>query len=302
MPFQSVDEIVDASTNGRKQVLDFSRTLVTGATSAAGRWHEALSGAGTGGPFTLTGTAGAGVVCNRLTAGALPLNADVTPATRHVLNANVITSSTTAVPSYVLLTDIIHMYRSCSVVTTPTTLTNHPTWGGAGDTRMSNANGVYASVLMTTASTAAAQLTLTYTNQAGTAGRTTTAPNGSVFGPVAATPAGCFLNQTTVTATTGGLFSPLSSAGGVVDTGVQRVDSYAINASGTGGSACIILHRPIAWIPVAAANSASVLDFLTGVPGLPRIYDDACLAIISRVGGAYAAGGVIEGQISYVWN
>jgi hypothetical protein len=298
MGFPSIDSIATAVTNGQKQTLDFSRVLVTGATSAAGRWHEALSGGGTGGAFTLTGTAGAGVVCNQSTAGALPLNTAVSPATRHLLNGNVITSSTTAVPAYVLLTDIIHMYRSCSVVTTPSTLTNHPTWTGTGDTRMTNANGVYASVLMTTASTAAAQLTLTYTNQAGTAGRTTTAPNGSVFGPVAATPAGCFLNQTTVTATTGGLFAPLATG----DLGVQKVDSYAINANGTGGAACIILHRPIAWIPVAAANSASVLDFLTGVPGLPRIYDDACLAIISRVGGAYAAGGVLEGQITYAWN
>lgn len=296
--FVSHDDLVNQTTAlGKRQVLDFSRTLVTGATSAAGRWHEAMSGGGTGGPFTLTGTAGAGVVCNSSTAGALPLNTAVSPSTRHILSGYAITSSATAVPAYVLLTDIIHMYRSCSVVTTPSTLTNHPTWTGTGDTRMTNAVGVYASVLLTTASSAAGQLTLTYTNQAGTAGRTTAAPNGSVFGPVAATPAGCFLNQTTVSATTGGLFSPLATG----DTGVQRVDSYAINAGATGGSACIILHRPIAWIPVAAANAASVIDFYTGVPGLPRIYDDACLAIISRVGGAYAAGGVIEGQITYGW-
>lgn len=296
--FNSLDDLISQTTaSGKKQVLDFSRTLVTGATSAAGRWHEALTGGGTGGQFTLTGTAGVGVAMNSATTGALPLNAAVAPATRHVMSANVITSSTTAAPAYVLLTDIIHVYRSCSIVTTPSTLTTHPTWTGTGDTRMTNANGVFASVLMTTASTVAPQLTLTYTNQAGTAGRTTTAPNGSVFGPVAATPAGCFLNQTTVTGTTGGLFSPLAAG----DLGVQKVDSYAINTSGTGGVACIILHRPICYIPVAVANAASVLDFLTGVPALPRIYDDSCLAIISRVGGAYAAGGVIEGQITYGW-
>jgi hypothetical protein len=248
--------------------------------------------------MTLTGTAGAGVACNRSTAGALPLNADVGPMTRHLLAANIISASTTIAPAYVLLTDIIHMYRSCVVVTTPSTLTNHPTWTGTGDTRMTNANGVQASFLLTTASTAAGQITPTYTNQAGTAGRTTTAPNGSVFGPVAATPAGCFLNQTNLTATPGGLFMPLAPG----DTGVQKVDSYVINAGATGGAMCIILHRPIAWIPLAVANAASVIDFYTGVPGLPRIYDDACLGIISRIGGAYTAGGVIEGQLTYAWN
>jgi hypothetical protein len=296
--FSSHDDLVNQTTNlGKKQVLDFSRVLVTGATSAAGRYHEALSGGGTGGLFTLTGTAGVGVVHNRLTAGALPLNADVTPATRHILSGVVDTSSTTAVPAKVLLTDIIHIYRSCSVVTTSSTLSTHPTWTGTGDTRMTNANGVMASVLFTTASSVAGQITLTYTSQAGTTGRTTTAPNGSLFSPVAAHPAGCFMNQTTTAATTGGLFSPLVAG----DTGVQKVDSYAINTSATGGVACIILHRPIAWIPVAAANASSVIDFYTGVPGLPRIYDDACLAVMSRVGGAYAIGGVIEGQITYGW-
>ena len=292
------DFLVSTTTDGKKQVLDFSRTLVTGATSAAGRWHEAMSGAGTGGPLTLTGTAGVGVACTRSTAGALPLNADVSPDTRHLLQANVITSSTTAVPGYVLLTDIIHMYRSCVVVTTPSTLSNHPVWTGTGDTRMTNAVGVQASFLLTTASSAAGQITATYVNSAGTGGRTTAAPSGSVFGPVAATPAGCFLNQTAVTATTGGLFMPMAAG----DVGVQQVTSYAINANATGGSMCIILHRPIAWIPVAVANSASVMDFYTGVGTLPRIYDDSCLAIISRVGGAYAANGVLEGQLTYGWS
>lgn len=291
------DFLTETTTNGKKQVLDFSRTLVSGATSAAGRWHEAMSGAGTGGPFTLTGTVGAGVVCNRSTAGALPLNADVTPDTRHLLQANVISSSATIAPAYVLLTDIIHMYRSCVVVTTPSTLSAHPTWTGTGDTRMTNAVGVQASFLLTTASSAAGQITATYVNSAGTGGRTTAAPNGSVFGPVAATPAGCFLNQTNVTATTGGLFMPMMAG----DVGVQQVTSYAINASATGGTMCIILHRPIAWIPLAVANSASVMDFYTGVGTLPRIYDDSCLAIISRIGGAFTVGGVIEGQLTYGW-
>jgi hypothetical protein len=287
----------ETTTNGKKIAMDFSRTIVTGATSAAGRWHECLSSAGTGGPFALTGAAGVGLACSRSTPGAMPLNGDVSPDTRHLIDAYALTPTVTAVPGMVLLTDIIHMYRSCSVVTTPTTLTSHPVFTGVGDDRMTNANGVQASFLMTTASSAAGQITATYTNQAGTAGRTTVAPLGSVFSPVAANPVGCFLNQTTVSATTGGLFMPTLGQ----DVGVQKIDSYVINANATGGSMCIILHRPIGYIPLAAANSGSVRDFVTGSSTYPRIYDNACLAVMTKVGGTLVVGGVIEGQITYGW-
>lgn len=289
------DFINETTVNRKKLTLEFSRVLYTGATSAAGRYHEALSNnsTGTGGAMTLTGTAGTGIALSRSTAGALPLNADVAPDTRHLLAASMMTSSTTLVPGMVLLTDLIHIYPSLVLVTTPSTLSNHPTWTGTGDTRMTNANGVQASVLMTTASSTAGQLALTYTNQAGTGSRVA----GSVSSPVAAHPAGAFFGATPVPATPGGLLVPLAAG----DLGVQSVQSYAINTGATGGTGAIILHRPIGWIPLGVANSPTILDFYTGLPILPRIYDNACLGLIAKVGGAYAAGGVLEGQLVYGW-
>ncbi|MEF3851094.1 hypothetical protein P0P54_09385, partial [Campylobacter jejuni] len=87
---------------------------------------------------------------------------------------------------------------SLVVVTTPSTLSNHPTWTGTGDTRMTNANGVQASMLLTTASSAAGQMTLTYVDKSNNSAQ---AQTGSLFGPVAAHPAGCFFAQTSATAT-----------------------------------------------------------------------------------------------------
>jgi hypothetical protein len=193
MGFSSIDDLVtEITTNGKFFRQTYSREVRTGATSAAGRWHHALDVSGTGGAMTVTGTPGTGVVMNRSTAGAIPLNANVSTDTRHLLAMSAFTSSTTLVPAVVLLTDIIHMYPSCVMVTTPSTLSNHPTWTGTGDTRMTNANGVMASLFLSTASSAAGQVTFTYNDQGG-GSSTTTAPAGSLFGPVAAHPQGAFL-------------------------------------------------------------------------------------------------------------
>ena len=290
------DFVLETNANGKKQTLDFNRTVITGATSVAGRWHEAMSGAGTGGAMTLTGTPGTGIVMTRSTAGALPLNANVSTDTRHMIAGFSMSTSTTIAPASVLLTDIIHIYPSCVMVTTPSTISNHPTWTGTGDTRMTSAVGVQMSMLLTTAGTVAGQIQPTYTNQAGTAGRTTAGIAGSFCSVIAAHPAGCFAS-TSVTATgnIGGLFLPTVAG----DTGIQKLDSYAITTGITSGVGCFILHRPIAYLPIGAANALTMADYYT--LGLPRIYDDSCLAIFALVGGAYAAGGVVQGQVVYGW-
>lgn len=299
MGFSShADFVLETNANGKKGSIDVHRTIQTGATSAIGRWHECMSAGGGGGVMTLTGAAGVGIAMNRSTAGALPLNADVSTDTRHLIAGFATTSSTVVGPATVLLTDIIHIYPSCSVVTTPTVLSNHPVWTGTGDTRMTNAIGVQAACLLTTAGTAAGQITPTYRNQAGTAGRTTAAPQGSFFSTAAAHPAGGFLSTGLAalgTGAMGGLNMPFA----VGDTGVQEITSYAINTNITSGAACFILHRPIAKLPLAAAGALSMADFYT--LGLPRIYDNSCLAAFVLVGAATTTGQTIQIEGTYGW-
>lgn len=296
MGFASYDQYINAVTTGQRGSVPFQRVIQTGATSAAGRWHEALSAAGgTGGVMTLTGTAGTGIVMTGATTGSIPVGANVSTATRHLTSMTIHTPSTTAVPGMVLLTDIIHIYPSLVVVTTPSTLSNHPTWTGTGDTRMTNANGVQASMLLTTASSAAGQITLTYVDQSNNSAQ---AQTGSLFGPVAAHPAGCFFAQTSASATNGGIVMSM----GAGDYGVRQVTSYAINTNATGGTGCIILHRPIAYVPLLAANTPTVFDFTSGPNPFPRIYDDACLGMFVLVGGALTTNQVISGEIAFAHN
>jgi hypothetical protein len=295
MGFASIDALVTAiTTSGQINRIPFVRTVQTGATTAAGRWHELLSLAGTGAAMTLTGTAGTGIVCSRSTVGGIPIGPDVSTATRHLLGMSAFTPSTLLVPSVLLLTDIIHIYPSLVMVTTPSTLSNHPTWTGSGDTRMTNAKGVQASLLFTTASSAAGRVTLTYLDQDGNS----QAQSGSLYSPVAAHPAGALMGQVEASANPGGPFMGLAAG----DYGVQRISSYAINTGATSGVGCIILHRPICTIPLVAANTAGERDFLNQMPTLPRIYDDACLGLFALVGGALTAStGVVMGELVTGW-
>lgn len=295
MGFTGIDDLINQiTTNGKFIKQPFSRVVYTGATSVAGRWHEALSAAGTGGSMTLTGTAGTGVALNRSTTGALPLNADVSTATRHLLSMMGITASTTMAPALLMLTDLIHIYPSCVLTGTPSTLSNHPTWTGTGDTRMTNANGVQCSVIVTTAGSAGnGQLTPTYYDQDGNS----TAAPGSLYAASTTHPAGCLYGQTSVAATIGGPFMPLAAG----DRGVQRIASYVINTGLTSGVGAFVLHRPICTIPIVAANVAGERDFLNQIPALNRIYDDSCLGLLIQIGGAMTAGGTVVGEFQYGW-
>jgi len=295
MGFTGWDDFINQTTVNKKfgQSL-FSKTLYTSATSVAGRWHECLSQLGTGGQMTLTGTAGTGIVCNKSTAGAIPIGADVASATKHLINVALSSGSTTIAPAWVMITDIIHIYPSCVLTGTPSTLSNHPTWTGTGDTRMTNAEGVMVSLVTTTASTAGNGLVVP--NYTDTGGLTQAAPRG-LMAPATATPIGALWGDTGTVVTVGG--PNMSLAAG--DTGVKQLNSYAITTGATAGVGAFILHRPIAYVPIVLANLAGERDFASGIPLFPRIHDDACIGMFVQVGGAYAAGGVITGAMNFAW-
>lgn len=295
MGWASIDALInDITVNGKSFKSTFNRTVNIGATSVAGRWHECLAGGGTGGAMTLTGTAGTGIICNSSTAGALPTGGNVSTDIKRLLSMLIGTGGATLAPALVLLTDIIHIYPSCALVTTPSTLSNHPTWTGTGDTRMTNAKGVQCSVVVTTAGTAGNGAILpTYVDQDG---NSQAAPR-ALQAPVATAPVGCLYGDTGTAVTVGGPFMPLAAG----DSGVRQITSYTIPTGLTSGVGAFILHRPIAQIPIGVANLFSERDFLAGIPTLPRVYDDACLGLFIQIGGAATAGQTIIGELNFGW-
>jgi hypothetical protein len=64
------------------------------------------------------------------------------------------------------------------------------------------------------------------------------------------------------------------------DTGIRSVNNVQLTATtGTAGNFGITIAQPLAWIQVSAAGVGGVRDYTTGLPGIPVINSDACLAL-----------------------
>jgi len=64
------------------------------------------------------------------------------------------------------------------------------------------------------------------------------------------------------------------------DTGIRSITSVQLSATtATAGNFGITIARPLAWIPVGAAGAGGWRDYTTGLPGIPAIDPDACLAL-----------------------
>ena len=65
------------------------------------------------------------------------------------------------------------------------------------------------------------------------------------------------------------------------DTGIRAIEMVALTATtGTAGNFGITIAQPLAWLPVGAAGTAGWRDYTTGLPGIPVIDPNACLALM----------------------
>lgn len=125
--------------------------------------------------------------------------------------------------------------------------------GGVGNMAFTE---VYAQ-LGTTATT----LTMTYTDQDGNTGQTSTINIG----------AASFREVTRMQRI------PLAAG----DTGVQAIEKVKLTATtAAAGNFGITIAQPLAWIPVGAGGTMGWRDYTTGLPGIPAIDPDACLAMM----------------------
>jgi hypothetical protein len=107
-------------------------------------------------------------------------------------------------------------------------------------------------------------LTISYTNQDGTSGRTGT--------------------SATVTTMAVGRTGPFTLESG--DTGVRSIQSLTLSATMSSGTIGLVLRRRIASVVVPVAGSGDVFDIFE--LGMPQIYNDACLEFVWLAGAAGA--------------
>lgn len=167
---------------------------------------------------------------------------------------------------WILYDRLSHSGGIAPTVTTPIT-TNLPT---AALTRYTSGVGVMAAWELNTAAAGigAVNGTLSYTNQAGTAGRTSV--------PVA-------MDMRNGTAPQGGWF-PLQAG----DTGVRSIESITFSSTVANGNFGLFLFKPLLMFMATRTLSADArFGVIEGnmLGGFPEILDDACLGLLFVPGG-----------------
>lgn len=177
-----------------------------------------------------------------------------------------------------ILADRLWHNSGLSMTSTSPQTVNSVAWPARDALGTTNGNQVLIGVeISTVAGTGTPTLSMSYTNDAGTAGKTGTAI------------------LTGGTATTLGSFYLMGLDAG--DTGVRSVESFTLSATWTSGAMHLVAFREIARIDIAATNLSSSIDALTG--GFPRLFDNTVpflMFLPSASSGAIASGQMIVTQ------
>lgn len=140
------------------------------------------------------------------------------------------------------------------------------------------------------------QLTLGYTNSAGTASRATPTSPSAPIGKTAASNSHILYSG----ATGAGKFGPQVplQAG---DSGIRTVETIRNNTSYVSGSYTVGLFQPLGRIPLNVLGQDTFMDFTTVFPSYPRVYDGAALYLIWKSGVATPANSAFDGQFTFGW-
>lgn len=292
MAIQSTDQLVAALTAGQSTRYEWNK-ITGGAAYAAGRWYEMLSLAGLPVATAFPGTALTWQTCTEATgdgtnAFGIPHGGNVSTLLKHLLNMNAWTTAATGVPATLMLVDVQGYYPGINMnLATAQTLLGSPTL------RYANGAGLrmFLAARATTGATAH-NIGYSYTNQAGTAGRVnpvTVAATASAIVP--------HIVHSGTAANNYGPFLPLASG----DTGIRSVQSVTLSAASGGGTAALVLARPLAQITLSVNGLMTEKDLLNQIPSLPTLIDGACLGFILGAGAAVAASTTFSGGIETVW-
>jgi hypothetical protein len=235
---------VDLAVAGYKPVNMIAKALT--GTLVAGRPYS---------PFYLAGIPSAAVAPTPGLAGAaltayagqipIPVASDNTHVGKFSL-------SSSAQAGMGILYDRLWHNSGIVVTTTGAQTINSVAWPARSSDGTANGEGIFIGLEVSTATGAGASvISISYTNQAGIAGRTGTA-----------------LDVYAATAGQGQFFRFALQAG---DTGVRSIQSYTSTVSMTSGVVHLVAYRVLGTVELIAAGVAGVIDPVTG--GLPREYD-----------------------------
>lgn len=224
----------------------------------------------------------------------------VSPDLKSLLNMGLVTTAATGVGQFYLV-DLLGSYpyidaNSLSAQTCSNTnvLSRYASGAGVRAFMVSGGTGyVVSNVAPTAIGAVAHNVAMTYTNQAGTAGRQM--PN------VVACTASAIQGHITHSGTAANQYFPLPLAN--QDNGVRSIQTIQLSAaSGTAGTYYhMYLYKELAMLPLPVANVYYERDFVNMMPSLEGIQDGAVLGLIYVAAGATAASTTFIGHVESVW-
>lgn len=254
--FADLSQVINTLTGGTgasEQIFWFQDNRV-GAAAATTPVASQYNSMWTYNRFHGSGDAPGGTArtCTSATAGAIPITNAGGGREKYIIGT---AFGSTCIGSYIFYD------RICDISGLNATTTTAQAFTGVSDTRYSGA-GVQAWVeIYTIIGTTATTLTISYTNQDGTSGRTSKAV---VFG-------GSMRREVTRA-----IPIPLQDG----DTGVQSVQSVTVLATtGTAGDFGITLKKPLIYAPIGLGSTGVVVDLSSQLPSLPKTLNDICLAV-----------------------
>jgi hypothetical protein len=157
-----------------------------------------------------------------------------------------------AIPGTLLLCDRLWHNGGYTISSITAQTSTTPTWPTRDANGATNGDGVLLGLEVSAAVGAGTPtITVSYTNQAGTSGKTGT----NVFATAASAAAGSFFQ--------------IGLAAG--DVGVRSVQSMTLSATWTSGTVNLVAYRPLAALEITGANTPNAIDAITA--GFPRLFN-----------------------------
>lgn len=298
MAFQSLDDMTAELAAGKAWRADWNK--ITGAVAyTAGNWYDMSQPAGNPVANAYTGTALNAQVPTDATGWGIWHGGNVTADTKQVLNASAFSAVATAVPGVLMLVDVALYYPGINLLTTTAaqTLVN-----GSSLTRHTTGAGLRAFMVATALTgtpTGTPMMTMSYTNQAGTAGRALGATVNFTAG-AANVPTPGKLAHSGVAANNHAPFLPLASG----DTGIRSVQSVTMTTNYGGATTitgALVLAKPLLSVPIVTLGVAGERNTIFQIPSSVVIPDGACLTWLYFAGANTAAATSIMGHVDFGW-
>lgn len=280
MGFSSQDDLINQITvNGKSGRIDYNKT--TAVAGVAGTWTDLGTATGSIPASAYAGTSLTFVPTDDTwSEGAVYHGGDVASATKHFLNASAAVFAAAGAPWILMCVDQVGYVPITGADVTGTgsrTVTMTPISNtGAKVDRHANGVGLRAYFSSEVAPTLGGPnlTTFTYTNQAGTTGKTLAATVG-----FAATPVTGQIPHSGNAATRYAPFLPLA----VGDYGIRDFENFTLSGgTAYGGTGQLVLHlvKPLWQLPLPANGILTERDFVNQLPSLPQIKDGACLKFL----------------------